>query len=174
MKLLVYQKKYDPSPYCGAELPVGLTTTPKNAKTIRVCTVQDIKKTCPVKCVKPITRDRLTIWGLTKKCISLGFRTAIVGSVVYWTWYIGLWGDATQTEKLYVSMRNAVIHKKDDDDVIVEEHGAPALDRNLHAGREKWNYFVNKSFLLVDRTAQKFNSIIQKNTNSCETKPDSK
>lgn len=98
-------------------LSVGITSTPKSAKTIRVCTVQDIKSACPETCVKPKIRDPLTIWGLTKKCISLGFRTAIVGSVVYWTWYIGLWGDATDTEKLYVSMKNTVLQKEDNVEV---------------------------------------------------------
>lgn len=88
-----------------------MTKTPKYAKRIRVCTGAELKQktTPPPLCdCPPRVRTVVSPGGAFMQSFKFGTKCLLAGGLVFWTWKIGLWGDADKTEKLYVDIRNLV------------------------------------------------------------------
>lgn len=72
---------------------------------IRMCTVEEMHQMCPEPCFKPSPppKPRLLL-----RIGSLAIKMAIAGSLVWWTYDIGLWGDGYQSERLWQGTVNAI------------------------------------------------------------------
>lgn len=105
-------------------IPVGITCTPKTAKRIRICTAADLRRTCPPKPEKPKIICPPPPTNAFRSFLGLGLKCGFAGALVYGSWAIGLWGDPTETEQIWVSMRNSILGD-DCPDRFAEIEGCP-------------------------------------------------
>nr|AKI05478.1 putative seminal fluid protein AcpC04 [Cephalota litorea] len=143
-RLLVFEKSDPPQPYIGAQLPPGITNL-KCPKKIRVCTALDMKKTCPPPvCDCPPLRPPFTILGMIRKCAILGCKSVVVGSLIYWTWDIGLWGNQEKTHRLYHEMKDFLVTSEEDDNHPYEHPSQ--MSHMIYNSKSYWNWAISRAF----------------------------
>ncbi|GJQ69243.1 hypothetical protein Trydic_g15245 [Trypoxylus dichotomus] len=110
--LLVYEK----GDHCATVLKPGGYALPPiaavPAKKIRICTGADLKKMCPPKLCSCGTKKTRTFFGTITALLGLGIKAGIAAAVVYWTYDIGLWGDAEDTEDIYLDICESIFPPK--------------------------------------------------------------
>ncbi|KAK4884498.1 hypothetical protein RN001_000769 [Aquatica leii] len=100
--LLVYERSEKPAERkhdCVPRPQISIVPTKK----IRICTGAELKKMCrPTPCECP---PQLSKFGSFLNClyrtVLFSIKSAILGSLVYWTWEAGIWGDSVDVERFY-------------------------------------------------------------------------